>query len=108
MIPASLIKLHIKKGSVRTTNSIAINYNEQAPQINPADNININSDNNILIQSGNLNAGNNQTLEAGNNIAIQNDNLTNYSFNHTSRSYHGAAKVGANITSATIELLIWV
>ncbi|MCE3255788.1 MAG: putative hemagglutinin [Rickettsiaceae bacterium] len=120
-----------KKGSVKTSSSTRVDYIETAAKSDiSATNINLSANNNILIQSSDINTNNNlnigtltllqnpdgsyQTDANGNyltgqnnlvqNLVIQNDILNEYHYANTSNSYHGIAKVGANITSFSMGM----
>ena len=120
-----------KKGTLKIKITESGSYKETAvnSQIE-ANQINLSADSNILIRSsdlktvGDLNIGGStlvkdingayqtdangnyitQNQNLVNNLTIANDTLNSYSYSNTKKSYHGIAKVGANITSTVIGL----
>jgi len=120
-----------KRGSVKNTKSVQIDYVETAEKsVLSAENINLSSNNNILIQGSDLNTTNNLTVgtltllknpdgsyqtdgsgnflttsnNTVNNLTIQNATLNENHYSHTTRGYHGIGSVGANIASTVMGL----
>ena len=95
-----------KRGLAKTSKSVSIDYVETAKESTlTANNINLTSADNVLLQAANLNSTKDTNITSANNTYIQNAMLNEYHYDHTSRGYTGIAKVGANITSTALGIV---